>query len=124
MINNDKAIAYYHSLEPTFFDILDRFSVSQHHWSEDKRNEIVLEIRLRRLENEEEDSRRLRLSFTGVKDLKLNLAGFLLFPHIAVRSIRHYQWERLNYEVEDAENQTFSFVCKTFEASLEEEEGV
>jgi hypothetical protein len=122
MTDYERALEHYQSLDPTLFDVLDRFEVCQNHSSEDEQYEISLEIRLRSLENEEDDLRRLRLSFSGVRNLKVDFQGFMHFPLINIRSIRHYQWEKLNYEVEDAENNTFSFVCKDFEAFLEKED--
>ena len=124
MTDYERALEHYRSLEPTLFDVLDRFEVRQPHKSEDEQYEISLEIRLRSLENEEDDLRRLRLIFYGVRNLKVDFQGFTHFSLINIRSIRHYQWEKLNYEVEDAENNTFSFVCKDFEAHLEKEDKV
>lgn len=118
MTEYEKALEYYQSLTPTLFDILDHFEVRQPHQSQDEEYEVSLEIQLRPLENEEEDPRRLRLSFFGVRNLTVNFQGFMHFSLIRIRLIRHYQWEKLNYEVEDAEKHTFSFVCKEFKASL------
>ncbi len=118
MTEYEKALAYYQSLNPTLFNILDRFEVRQSHQSQNEMYEVSLEIRLRPLENEEDDPRRLRLSFFGVRNLTVNFQGFMHFSLIRIRLIRHYRWEKLNYEVEDAENHTFSFVCKQFTASL------
>jgi hypothetical protein len=119
MTDHEKIIEQYKSLDPTCFDILDRFEVYQPCRSEDEQHVVSLQIWLRMLENENDDLQRLQLSFSGVRNLKVDFQGFMHFPRIHIRSIHHYQWEKLNYEVEDVENRTFSFVCATFEASLE-----
>jgi hypothetical protein len=113
-------IEKYQSLDPTRFDILDKFEVYQH-CSDDEDHIVLVELRLRMFEHEEDDDcQRLVLSFSGVRDLKVHFQGFMLLPVVHIRSIRQYQWEKLNYEVKDAENQSFSFVCENFKASLEE----
>lgn len=120
MTDDESALQQYQLLDPTRFDILDRIEVRQPHRSEDEQHVVSLELWLRMQENEEDNLQRLRLRFSGVRNLKVNFQGFMLFPLLHIRSIRHYQWEKLNYEVEDAENQALSFVCKSFEASLVE----
>lgn len=120
MTDHEKIIEHYKSLDPTRFDILDKFEVYQPRRSGDEQHVIELQIWLRMLENEDDDLRRLRLSFSGVRNLKVDFQGFIHFSQINIRSIHHYQWEKLNYEVKDEENRTFSFVCASFEASLEE----
>jgi len=119
MTDHDKILEHYESLDPTRFDILDKFEVHQPRRSGDEQHIVSLQLWLRMLENEDDDLRRLRVSFSGVRNLKVDFQGFMHFPRIHIRSIHHYQWEKLNYEVEDVENRTFSFVCAAFEASLE-----
>lgn len=120
MTDDEKAISAYQALNPTLFDILDRFDLSQHYFP-DQRHELSLELWLRMYENEYDDPRRLRLSFAGVRSLRTTFQGFMLLPRIDIRSIRDYQWEYLKYEVKDAENDTFSFFCRSFHAQIVEE---
>ena len=110
MTQYEKRLEHYQSLNPTIFDVLGRFEIHQDHRSDDESHEVSLYITLRPLENEEDDLRRLHLSFSGVRNLKVNFQGFMLIPLIRIRLIRDYQWERINYEVEDTEEHTFSFV--------------
>ena len=119
MTNDEQAISEYQALNPTQFDILDRFDLSQHYRS-DRQHELSLELWLRMYENENDDPRRLRLSFIGVRDLKAAFQGFTLLPRIEIRSIHTYQWERLRYEVKDVEGNTFSFFCYSFQAQIAE----
>ncbi len=74
-------------------------------------------------ENEDDDPRRLRLTFEGVRNLRTTFQGFTLLPRIDIRSIRDNQWERLRYEVKDVEGHTFSFFCRGFQAQIVEAKG-
>ena len=90
MTDDEQAISEYQALNLTQFDILDRFDLSQHYRS-DRQHELSLELWLRMYENENDDPRRLRLSFIGVRDLKAAFQGFTLLPRIEIRSIHVYQ---------------------------------
>ena len=117
MIDDEQAIRAYLALNPAQFDILDRFELRQQ-YSLDQEHNLYLEIWLRMYENEYEDSRRLRLTFEGVRDLKTIFQGFTLLPSIVIRSIRDYQWEQLRYEVKDADGNSFTFFCRRFQAQI------
>ena len=117
MTDDDRAIQAYEALNPTLFDILDRFEL-RHHYSPNQEHELSLDIWLRIYENEYSDARRLHLSFSGVRDLKIAMQGFSLLPHFRIRSVYGYQWEQLNYEVKDVVGETFSFYCRNFHAQI------
>lgn len=121
-MTDEQTISAYQALNPTLFDVLDRFDLSQHYHS-DQQHELSIELWLRMFENEDEDSRRLRLTFEGVRNLTTAFQGFTLLPRIAIRSIRDYQWEHLKYEVKDEEGNTFSFFCRDFQAQIIETRG-
>jgi len=115
-MTDEQAISAYQALNPTLFDILDRFDLSQHCHS-DQQHELSIELWLRMYENEDDDPRRLRLTFEGVRNLMTTFQGFALLPRIAIRSIRDYRWERLRYEVKDEEGNTFSFFLPRFSSA-------
>lgn len=121
MMNKDKAVEHYLSLNPTLFDVLDKFEVRQERPDEDEdsRFEMVVEIWLRILLDAEEDRRRLRLIFFGVRDLKFHAQGLVNGLELSIYSIKDYQWEGLRYAVHDDESLTpLSFYCWRFEASF------
>ena len=121
-MTDEQAISAYQALNPTLFDVLDRFDLRQHYHS-DQQHELSIELWLRMYENEDDDPRRLRLTFEGVRNLMTTFQGFALLPRIAIRSIRDYRWERLSYEVKDEEGNTFSFFCRDFQAHIVEANG-
>jgi hypothetical protein len=119
MMNSDKAVEYFQSLNPSLFDVLDRFEVRQTKPDEDSKVQLIVEIWLRVLLDEEEDLRRLHLTFFGVRDLKFQAQGLVKGFELSIRSIKDYQWEGLRYEVHDKESLTpLSFYCWRFEADL------
>jgi hypothetical protein len=117
MIDEEQAIRAYLELNPTQFDVMDKFELHQQ-YSLDQEHKLFLELWLRMYENEYDDARRLRLTFEGVRDLKTAFQGFTLLPKIVIRSIRDYQWEQLRYEVKDAEDNCVSFFCRSFQAEI------
>lgn len=121
-MTDEQAIRAYQALNPTLFDVLDRFDLSQHSHA-DHQHELSVELWLRMYESEDEDPRRLRLTFEGVRNLTTTFQGFTLLPRIAIRSIRDRQWEHLHYEVKDDEGNTFSFFCRDFQAQIVETKG-
>ncbi len=119
MMNKDEAVEHFLSLNPTLFDVLDRFEVRQTAPEEGSEVELIVEIWLRVLLDEEEDRRRLHLTFVGVRDLKFETQGLVNGLELSVYSIKNYQWEGLRYEVRDEESAiTLSFYCWHFEADL------
>lgn len=130
MIDHDPAIAHYHALNPGYlFDVLDMLQIRQTELPEQYQSaelyevEIVIELWLRVLVDEYEDKRRLHLTFYGIQCLELSSAGVVNGAEIVIHSIKHYQWEKLNYHVYDQRNQiNLSFYCRGFDAILEEAE--
>ncbi len=119
LMNNDEAVEHFLYLNPSLFDVLDRFEVRQTAPEEGSEVELIVEIWLRVLLDEEEDLRRLRLTFFGVRDLKFQAQGLVNGLELSIRSIKDYQWEGLRYEVHDKESLTpLSFYCWRFEADL------
>ncbi len=109
MMNSDKAVEYFQSLNPSLFDVLDRFEVRQTKPDEDSKVQLIVEIWLRHL----------HLTFFGVRDLKFQAQGLVKGFELSIRSIKDYQWEGLRYEVHDKESLTpLSFYCWRFEADL------
>lgn len=118
-MNNDEAVEHFLSLNPPLFDVLDRFEMRQTPPEEGAEVELIVEIWLRVLLDEEEDRRRLHLTFVGVRDFKFQTQGLVNGLELSVYSIKNYQWEGLKYEIHDEESAiTLSFFCWRFEADL------
>ncbi len=117
MIKTDEAIASYYALRPTNFHDLERLEVRQNAF--DGAWETVIEIELR--PKDTADSRRLVLSFKGVRNLKYIPASLsvLCFSFLEIVSAQDRQWEGVNYHVFESEQDTdFSFLCREFRASI------
>jgi hypothetical protein len=122
MMHSDKALDYYLSLNPTFFDVLDRFELRQREvWVETYSSKYVLSLELWLSAGVSDDPNRLRLIFDDVQQLRLQAgAGYLTLP-LAIRSLHNDQWEYLRYRVIDREEEVLSFYSRSFEAQLVEE---
>jgi len=116
MTTSDLSVDDFYGLRKAEFGYLERFdlqqSVDPNQWAG-----FRVEIDLRALAQAE--SRRLRLVFIGVRDLRIGSLEGLLFFLIEIRSIRDQQLEGLNYRVVEGEHNAFSFVCESFTASIE-----
>lgn len=61
------------------------------------------------------------LLLSGVVNFRLvPWSSFVKFPFIEIKAIDDRQWEHLQYEVQETENNTLSFLCRDFEASVED----
>ena len=117
MQRENEAIEHYYSLHPADFHALVRLELRQVPGCETP--ELLMEIELRA--NEDADTRRLILSFGGVKNLKFipPQDSVLYFSFIDVASIRNRQWENVNYHVFETEQDAdFSFICRDFSARV------
>lgn len=119
MKEQDK-IKEYHSLCPGDFRVVSRIGIVQRIFPEVDTPELTLELDL--TSETGNDSRRLALSFTGVRNLRLQQPSWSLFQMttLQIMSIAEDQWEGLKYKVRDDEEDSVSFTCSDFEAHLED----
>jgi hypothetical protein len=116
MTTTDALISQYHALKPVDFGYLECLELKQSVQPEDCTG-ITLKLQLRRLGGG--GGNYLSLVFSGVRDLRIgNLVG-LLYYLLETRSIRDRQLEQLNYEVSENEHSAFTFVCRSFTATVE-----
>ncbi len=116
MTASNSVIDRFYALRKAEFGYLERLelrqSVSPMEWSG-----YLLELELR--SSATATRRRLRLEFVGVHDLRIGALEGLLFYMMEIRWIGDAQMERLNYRVVESEHDAFSFVCESFDASIE-----
>ncbi len=62
----------------------------------------------------EDGGDKMRLSFTGVKNLRFGDLDRLVKNFISISDISAHQLEGVKYSVKEEENETFSFYCKAF----------
>lgn len=120
MAEPNEAIHRYWSLNPKLFPVLDKLELYQKSTGNSQAHMLVLELWLRVSENEEDDLRRLHLSFHHVSELKMHPHGFIQISFLEITSIKDYQWENLKYRVHDAEGDQLSFYCHQFEVNVVE----
>ena len=119
MTEKDLTLDRYYSLVPRNFPVLVRLEILQTIPPEMLLGAISIHIELR--PSEEEDRRRLFLSFQGVVNLQIKQEwSEFAFSEIKVVSIQDHQWEQLNYKVYDEDEESISFFCRSFEASIKE----
>ena len=120
----DQAVTNFNSLRPIAFSILVNFGISEQIFSDGSPPEFKVDIVLR---SDSEDllpdsnpTRRLMLSFDGVRELNIGQPQSSLFDigFLKIRSIRARQWEGLNYEIQ-SDDDSISFLCRHFEAALQ-----
>ena len=118
MTDKDIKIEHYYALKPLDFSVLERLELSQTVPPQQTPSDLSLNIVLH--SPRRTDKRRLCLSFDGVVNFSLvPWSSFVQFPLIEIRAIGDRQWEHLQYEVRETENNTLSFVCRDFDASVE-----
>jgi len=121
MTDKDIKIEHYYALKPVDFSVLERLELSQTVPPQQTPSDLSLNIVLH--SPRRTDKRRLCLSFDGVVNFSLvPWSSFVQFPLIEIRAIGDRQWEHLQYEVRETENNTLSFVCRDFDASIEDGE--
>jgi hypothetical protein len=122
MEHSDKALDHYWSLDPTSFDLLERFDLRQQEIGIDTySSKYVLSLELWLRTGRSDDQRRLHLIFDDVQQLHLKAGGGYLTLPLVIRSLRQDQWEYLRYRVMDREEETLSLYSRRFEAHLLEE---
>lgn len=116
----DYAIEAYYALHPTNFAFLENFHVRQTIPTELKNYELSVTIELRHKNNE--DVRRLLLSFQGVRNLLLTppLRMVIQISQLEITPIHSNGWEGINYSVKEVENETLAFLCETFTATIQD----
>jgi hypothetical protein len=116
MTTSQSAIERYYALRKAEFGFLERLelcqSVDPSEWAG-----LRLEIDLR--SSAAAASPRLRLTFVGVRDLRIGALEGLLRYMIEIRWIGETQMEGRNYKVIEGEYDALSFVCESFTASIE-----
>jgi hypothetical protein len=116
MSTPDPSVAAFYSLRGQEFGYLERLELTRP-VEPDVRAGVRIEIDLRAAPRS--TSRRLRISFTGVRNLKIGEIAGILFYVLDVRSLRGAQLEDINFEVVESKYQAFSFLCKEFVASVD-----
>lgn len=110
----DPALDKYYALRPTLYRRILRFELSQS--NSEEANSMTLQIDL-----ESSQSRNrpfLRLTFYEVRDFRY-VPGYWSFANIEITSLKERQWDRKNYRVFEAEQDTdFSFTCASFETKV------
>jgi hypothetical protein len=119
MKQSDKALDYYFSLQPDFFDVLARFDLQQHEiWIDTYSSKYVLSLELWLRTGIYDDPRRLRLIFNDIQQLRFEAkAGYFTLP-LTINSLRKDQWEYLRYHVSDRKEKIISFYSQGFEAQI------
>ena len=112
------AVDAFYSLEPAKFPVLESLELKRE-FQPSGSGDLDLSLALRSLRGEAQ--RRLVLVFKGVHDLKFGEVDQLDGLFVEIRSIHDSQLEGLNYKVVESEDDTFSFLCNDFCASLESE---
>lgn len=65
-------------------------------------------------------AKKICLSFNGVRNLKINEIDSLLKLYIKITDISKNQMEKINYKVEDVENNIVSLYCESFKFEIVE----
>jgi hypothetical protein len=119
-MKRDEAVEHYYSLKPLCYSILVKLELNQI-IVDGKTPELEVNIVLR--SNQQHDYRCLYLVFNGVTEIKFKQPQLSLFSiaSITIDCIKYYQWEDVFYKVIDDEDESLSFYCKHFEATLKNE---
>lgn len=118
---SDKALEYYLSLNPAFFDVLDRFELRLREiWIDTYSSTYILSLDIRLSPGISDDPRRMHLFFDHVENLQLTTRGYCFPLPLTIHSLRNDQWEYLKYSVTDHEDEALCFYSRTFEAQLVE----
>jgi hypothetical protein len=56
----------------------------------------------------------VRLYFRGVKELRIENMNGMVNIALRISDIRTWQWEDLNFKIEDAESGSISFICRDY----------
>lgn len=114
--DTDSAISHYYSLKPITFYWVERLDIRQ--TSPDDYYELTLEMEMRHMDPQ--DKRRLLLKFDGVVNLRLTPPQrmVLSMTQLEISSIKDMHWEGLKYSVKEVEDETISFLCHSFSASI------
>lgn len=109
MRSESETLARYRSLEQRNYPFLERFELTrtvESSYCSDYTLTLVLGQALPSAEG-----RRLRLSFTGVRDLHVGRLEGSCRLQIELRSVRDHQLEDLRYRVVEEESESFAFYC-------------
>lgn len=112
----DDKIKHYYSLKPSQYGYLETFKLHRD-IHEDGCSDYSLELQMRST-SDICDDKRLYLSFSGIKELKIGDLEGLLSLLIDIRPVREYQLENINYKVVESEYEAFSFLCLNVEATI------
>lgn len=110
----ENKIEHYYSLKPISYPVLVKFELKQNLIAGETPTLDVLVVMQSR---EKHGHKSLNLFFEGVRELNLSQPSLSEFhiPFIKIDSIKNSQWEDLSYKVQDEEEGSFSFLCKSFE---------
>jgi hypothetical protein len=119
MEHSDHVIDAYRALRPTGYMFLEDFRIWQVMPSETNDYNMCVDMQLRH--QDDNDSRRLLLSFQGVRNIKLTPPAQMVIQmiHLEITSIRANGWERMNYSIHETENDSLFFLCETFTARVQ-----
>ena len=116
MSPTSEKIQQYNALQPIHFSLMSRFE-----WVSAPLESGYSQTLVLHLTSLQDDQHRaeLVLDFQGVRNIRFTAVG-LAQPLLEIRDVSNQQWDGVSYEVRDRENDTISFLCRDFSASLRE----
>ncbi len=118
MTQDDEAISDYHALGPLDYHEVEQMIIRQAMGP--KHFEMSLQIELRHARPEV--PQRLTLICYNVRNLNFSTSNtqLITFGYLDVVSLKHLQWEDINYKFFEAEQDSeFQFICREFVAIVE-----
>ena len=116
MSSTSEKIQQYNALQPIHFSLLSRFEWWSAPLGSGYSQHLVLH--LTSLLGDQHGAE-LILNFQGVRNIRFTAVG-LAQPLLEICDVSNQQWDGVSYEVRDRENDTISFLCRDFSASLRE----
>ena len=109
-------IQQYNALKPIRFTLMKQFEWSTVPLASGYSQHLLLHLTSLQDDQNKAD---LILNFQGVRNIRFT-ASQLAQPLLEIRDVSSQQWDGVSYEVRDVENDTISFLCRDFSASLRE----
>lgn len=116
MNSTEEKIKRYYSFKPSQYGYLETFKLHRD-IHKDGCSDYSIELQMRSTMDISDD-KRLYLSFSGIKELKIGDLEGLLSLLIDIRPMQEYQLEGVNYKVVESEYEAFSFLCLDIEATV------
>ncbi|MBA2379550.1 MAG: hypothetical protein H0V76_08245 [Blastocatellia bacterium] len=122
MTEKEIKIEQFHSVRPTKYPLVEHLEIKQELSRERLTYEMSLMLTLR--SSNDSDSSRLVLSFSKVRNLKLNPENAEISFSLLLILPMNEGWEDVSFRVfNDEQNVEFSFFCDDFEANLVDSQG-